>query len=37
MDEAKIYKQNKSIATGPLYVHTAFEAIWRLLSKDVEV
>ena len=27
MDKAKINKQNKSTATGPLYVHTEFDMI----------
>ena len=27
MDKAKTNEQNKSIATGPLYVHTEFDTI----------
>ena len=35
----KINEQNKSLAKGPLYVYTKFEAIWMLLHvpEDVEV
>ena len=36
-DKVKINKQKKSIVTGPLYVHTEFEAIWTLLPEDVAV
>ena len=36
-DKVKINEQNKSIATGPLYVHTKFEVIWTLLPEDVVV
>ena len=36
-DKIKINKQNKSIATEPLYVHSEFEAIWRFLPEDVVV
>ena len=32
MDKVQINEQNKSIATGLLYVHTEFEAIWMLLQ-----
>ena len=37
MDKVKINEQNKSIATGLLYVHTKFEAIWTLLPEDMAV
>ena len=36
-DRVKINELNTSIATGPLYVHTEFEAIWMLLPEDVAV
>ena len=36
-DRVKINELNTSIATGPLYVHTEFEAISTLLAKDVAV
>ena len=39
MDEVKINTQNKSIATGHIYVYTEFEAIRTILHvpEDVEV
>ena len=37
MDKVKINEQNKSIATGPLYLHSEFEAIWTFLPKDMVV
>ena len=36
-DEVKINEQNKSIATGLLYVCIEFEPIWRFLPGDVAV
>ena len=36
-DKVKINELNTSIATGPLYVHTEFEAIKTLLAEDVAV
>ena len=36
-EKVKINKQNKSIVTGPLYVHTEFEAIRTHLLEDVAV
>ena len=36
-DRVKINELNISIATGPLYVHTEFEAILMLLPEDVAV
>ena len=34
-DDVKINEQNTSIATGFIYVQTDFEAVWKLLSKDI--
>ena len=36
-DNIKISEPKKSIATGPLYVHTEFETNWTLLPEDVAV
>ena len=36
-DNIKIGEPKKSIATGPLYVHTEFETNWTLLLEDVAV
>ena len=34
-DRIKFNEQKKSIATGPLYVHSEFEVIRTLLPEDV--
>ena len=34
-DRIKNYEQNISIATGPFYIHSKFEAIQTLLPEDV--
>ena len=36
-DKVKINEQNKSIATGPFYVHTKVEPIWTYLPEGVAV
>ena len=36
-DRVKINELNTSIATGPVYVHTEFEAIRMILPEDVAV
>ena len=36
-DNIKISELKKSIATGPLYIHTEFETNWTLLPEDVAV
>ena len=36
-DNIKISELKKSIATGPLYIHTESETNWTLLPEDVAV
>ena len=36
-DNIKISELKKSIATGPLYIHTEFETNWTLLPEVVAV